>query len=58
MTTAAKIITLLIFGALLVLIIKNPGGFSQDAGTGGGILDNTLLIESGAGTSKNFSQAA
>jgi hypothetical protein len=50
MTTAAKIVTLLIFGSLLVLIIKNPGGFSQDASTGGSVLDNTLLIESGQGS--------
>lgn len=56
MTTVAKIITLLIFGALLVLIIKNPGGFSQAASTSGSVLDNTLLIEAGAGGSNNFAK--
>ena len=51
MTTAAKIVTLLIMGALFVLVIKNPGGFSQDAQVGGNILDNTLQIESGGSPS-------
>lgn len=47
MTTASKIVTLLIFGALFVLVIKNPSDFSQDATSGGGVLDNTLNIEAG-----------
>jgi hypothetical protein len=51
MTTVAKIVTLLIGGSLLVLIIKNPGGFSTDAGVVTGGLDQTLEIESGSNPS-------
>lgn len=47
MTTVAKIVTLLIFASLGVLIIKNPGGFSQDAGAVSTGLDNTLKVTSG-----------
>jgi hypothetical protein len=50
MTMVSKIITLLIMGALFVLVIKNPAGFTADATTGGAVLDNTLTLESGGGS--------
>lgn len=50
MSTVSKIITLLIMGALLVLLVKNPTGSASLMQTGGGVLDNTLSLETGAGT--------
>lgn len=50
MTTIAKIVTLLILASLAVLVIKNPSGFSKDAGTVTQGLDQTLVITSGQGT--------
>lgn len=49
MSTASKIITLLIMGALFVLVITHPAGFAADATAGGSVLDNTLALESGQG---------
>lgn len=51
MSTVSKILTLLIMGALLVLLVHNPGGSSQLMSTGGGVLDNTLAIEAGGSPS-------
>lgn len=47
MSTVSKIITLLILGAIGVLIITHPGGFATDATAGGSVLDNTLSLETG-----------
>lgn len=47
MTLVGKILTLLILGALFVLVIHNPGAASQEMQTGGSVLDNTLSIEAG-----------
>jgi hypothetical protein len=49
MTGTAKIISLLIFGALAVLVVTHPAGAAGDAVAGGSVLDNTLAIESGSG---------
>lgn len=49
MSNVSKIITLLIMGAIGVLIISHPAGFSGDAVAGGSVLDNTLALESGQG---------
>lgn len=49
MTGVAKIITLLIFGAIAVLVVTHPAGAAGDAVAGGSVLDNTLAIESGSG---------
>lgn len=58
MTTVGKVLTLLIMGALLVLIITHPAGFAQDATTGGSVLDKTLSIESGAGNTGGVTATA
>lgn len=58
MSTASKIITLLIMGALLVLVITHPAGFAQDATTGGSVLDNTLSLESGVGNTGGVTATA
>ena len=47
MTLASKILTMLILGALFVLVIHNPKAASQEMQTGGNVLDNTLSIEAG-----------
>jgi hypothetical protein len=49
MSTVSKVLTLLIMGALLVLVITHPAGFAADAVSGGSVLDNTLSLETGAG---------
>lgn len=49
MTGVAKIVTLLIFGAIVVLIVSHPAGAAGDMVAGGSVLDNTLSIESGQG---------
>lgn len=49
MSNVSKILTLLIMGALLVLVITHPAGFAADAVAGGSVLDNTLSLETGAG---------
>lgn len=49
MSNVSKIITLLIMGALFVLVITHPAGFAADATAGGSVLDNTLALESGQG---------
>jgi hypothetical protein len=51
MSSVSKIITLLIMGALVVLVITHPAGFAGDATAGGSVLDNTLALESGSGSS-------
>jgi hypothetical protein len=58
MSTFSKILTLLIMGALLVLIITHPAGFAQDATTGGSVLDNTLSLETGAGNTGGVNATA
>ena len=47
MSTISKILTLLIMGALFVLVITHPAGFAGDATAAGGVLNNTLALESG-----------
>ena len=49
MTGIAKIVSLLIFGAIIVLIVSHPAGAAGDMVAGGSVLDNTLSIESGQG---------
>lgn len=44
-----QVLTLLIVGALIVLIITHPGGFATGSTAGGKVLDNTLKLETGAG---------
>lgn len=51
MTNLAKILTLLILGALGVLIVTHPAGFAGASVAGGSVLDKTLAIESGQGIS-------
>jgi hypothetical protein len=51
MSTTSKVLTLLILGALAVLVITHPAGFAADALSGGKVLDSTLAIESGQGVS-------
>lgn len=59
MSSATKILTFLILGALAVLIITHPAGFAADALSGGHVLNSTLALESGqgvtAGTAGTFS---
>jgi hypothetical protein len=50
MTTPAKLLTILFFGAIFLAILSKPAGFAAAAASGGSVLDNTLSIESGAGT--------
>lgn len=50
MTMVGKTLTLLILGAIIVLIITHPAGFATDATAGGSVLDNTLSLETGAGS--------
>lgn len=57
MSTVSKIITLLVLGALAVLVIKNPAGFASDATAIGNVGGRTLSLESGQGLSTGtFSQ--
>lgn len=49
MSTGAKIITLLIMGALFLAVLTHPAGFASGAIAGGSVLDNTLALESGQG---------
>lgn len=58
MTMVGKILTLLIMGALLVLVITHPAGFAQDATTGGTVLDNTLSLETGSGNTGGVNATA
>ena len=51
MSNVSKILTILILGALVVLVITHPSGFAADSLSGGSVLDNTLRIESGQGVS-------
>ena len=55
MTGVAKIVTLLIFGAIVVLIVSHPAGAAGDMVAGGSVLDNTLSIESGQGATGGVS---
>lgn len=50
MSTVAKIITTLIFVAFGLAILTHPAGFAGDATAGGAVLDNTLALESGQGS--------
>jgi hypothetical protein len=50
MSTVSKIITLLIFGAMFVLVITHPAGFASDALAVGNVGTGVLSIESGAGS--------
>jgi hypothetical protein len=54
-STVQKIITLLVLGAIAVLIITHPAGFASDAVAGGSVLDNTLALESGQGVTSGTS---
>ena len=50
MTTAGKLLTLLIFGAIFLMVVTHAAGFSAATMAGGSVLDSTLAIESGSGT--------
>jgi hypothetical protein len=51
MTSVGKLLTLAFMGAMAVLIITHPAGFAGDATAGGSVLNNTLALESGKGSS-------
>jgi hypothetical protein len=55
MTHASKILTLLIMGALFVLIITHPAGFAADSMAAGSVVNQTLLTESGSGVTSGTS---
>ncbi|MGH7239163.1 MAG: hypothetical protein ACREHG_03745 [Candidatus Saccharimonadales bacterium] len=44
-----KIITLLIIGAIVVLIVTHPAGAAGGMVAGGSVLNKTLALESGQG---------
>jgi hypothetical protein len=46
-TNAGKIITLLIFGAILLMGVTHAAGASALFMSGGNVLDNTLGVEAG-----------
>lgn len=49
MSTWSRILTLLVIGAIIVLVVTHPAGFATDALAGGNVLNNTLALESGQG---------
>lgn len=49
MRTVLDITMWLILGAALVLIIKNPNGFSKDVSAGGGFIQGETNILTGTG---------
>lgn len=49
MTGFGKFLTLLVIGAILVLIVTHPAGAAGDMAIGGSVLTNVLNIESGHG---------
>jgi hypothetical protein len=49
-TGIGKWLTLLVIGAIVVLLVTHPAGTAGDLAVGGSVLTNVLNIESGAGT--------
>ena len=51
MTTFGKWLTLLVIGAIIVLLVTHPAGSAGNMAVGGQVLSNILNIESGANVS-------
>jgi hypothetical protein len=51
-TGIGKFLTLLVVGAIIVLLVTHPAGAAGDMAVGGSVLTNVLNIEAGAG--QNF----
>lgn len=49
MTTLGKWLTLLVIGAIIVLLVTHPAGSAGNMAVGGSVLTNVLNIESGHG---------
>ena len=49
MTQFGKWLTLLVIGAIIVLLVTHPAGAAGDMAVGGSVLTNVLNIEAGAG---------
>ena len=48
MTTIGKWLTLLVVGAIIVLMVTHPAGSAANMAVGGSVLTNVLNVESGA----------
>lgn len=49
MTGIGKWLTLLVIGAIVVLLVTHPAGTAGDLAVGGSVLTNVLNVESGHG---------
>ena len=49
MTGVGKFLTLLVIGALVVLVVTHPAGAAGNMAVGGSVLTNVLNVESGHG---------
>lgn len=49
MTNVGKWLTILVIGAIIVLLVTHPAGAAGDMAVGGSVLTNVLNIESGHG---------
>lgn len=47
MKEVAGIVTLILIGALLVLVVTHAGGFATDVAAGGTFIDNSAMLLTG-----------
>jgi len=54
-TGIGKWLTLLVIGAIIVLLVTHPAGTAGDMAVGGSVLTNVLNVESGHGVTSGTS---